>query len=66
MGFNRCWLEDKGSEDSHGRTLWALGVCALTDANLSRQMGRIAVFGSAARSGRLSLAARVGLCPARA
>jgi hypothetical protein len=28
MGFNRRWLEDKGSEDSHGRTLWALGVCA--------------------------------------
>ena len=24
MGFNRTWLEDKGSEDSHGRTLWAL------------------------------------------
>jgi len=37
MGYNRCWLEDKGSEDSHGRTLWALGVCALTDANLSRR-----------------------------
>src|SRR5688572_18161554 len=28
MGFNRAWLEDKGSEDSHGRTLWALGECA--------------------------------------
>ena len=28
MGFNRNWLEPEGSEDSHGRTLWALGTCA--------------------------------------
>jgi len=27
MSFDRRWLEDAGSEDSHGRTLWALGVC---------------------------------------
>ncbi len=27
MGFNREWLEDVGSEDSHGRALWALGTC---------------------------------------
>lgn len=27
MGFNRKWLEDVGSEDSHGRALWALGTC---------------------------------------
>src|SRR3546814_3366509 len=26
MGFNRQWLEPAGSEDSHGRTLWALGA----------------------------------------
>src|SRR6202021_2256357 len=44
MGFNRCWLEDKGSEDSHGRTLWALGVCALTDANLSRRSWAASLF----------------------
>ncbi|MDW7738830.1 MAG: glycosyltransferase family 4 protein [Bacillota bacterium] len=25
MSFNRSWLEDVGSEDSHGRTMWALG-----------------------------------------
>jgi len=24
-GFNRHWLEEMGSEDSHGRALWALG-----------------------------------------
>jgi glycosyltransferase involved in cell wall biosynthesis len=28
MGFDRRWLEDVGSEDSHGRALWALGECA--------------------------------------
>jgi glycosyltransferase involved in cell wall biosynthesis len=26
MGFDRRWLEDIGSEDSHGRALWALGA----------------------------------------
>ncbi|MCD4823438.1 MAG: glycosyl transferase family 1, partial [Phycisphaerae bacterium] len=26
MGYNRCWLEDAGSEDSHGRSLWGLGT----------------------------------------
>ena len=29
MGYDRVWLEQVGSEDSHGRALWALGV--LTD-----------------------------------
>jgi glycosyltransferase involved in cell wall biosynthesis len=47
MGFNRCWLEDSGSEDSHGRTLWALGVCALTDANLSRRTWAASLFAEA-------------------
>lgn len=28
MGFGRHWLEDVGSEDSCGRTLWALGFTA--------------------------------------
>ena len=28
MGFARNWLEDEGSEDSNGRTLWALGATA--------------------------------------
>jgi glycosyltransferase involved in cell wall biosynthesis len=27
MSFNREWLEPMGSEDSHGRALWALGTC---------------------------------------
>ena len=28
MSYDRRWLEDVGSEDSNGRTLWALGVSA--------------------------------------
>ncbi|MFO0915169.1 MAG: glycosyltransferase family 4 protein [Pirellulales bacterium] len=27
LGFDRRWLEIVGSEDSHGRALWALGAC---------------------------------------
>jgi len=27
MSFDRKWLEEQGSEDSHGRALWALGTC---------------------------------------
>ena len=28
MSFDRKWLDERGSEDSHGRALWALGTCA--------------------------------------
>ena len=28
MGFDRQWLEDEGSEDSFGRSLWAIGATA--------------------------------------
>jgi len=27
LSFDRRWLEDIGSEDSHGRAVWALGAC---------------------------------------
>ena len=37
MSYDRRWLEDAGSEDSHGRTLWALGVCAAKDVDPSRR-----------------------------
>jgi glycosyltransferase involved in cell wall biosynthesis len=37
MSFDRRWLEESGSEDSHGRTLWALGVCAVRDTDASRR-----------------------------
>ena len=28
FGYDRKWLEDVGSEDSHGRALWSLGQSA--------------------------------------
>jgi glycosyltransferase involved in cell wall biosynthesis len=37
MSFDRRWLEDQGSEDSHGRTLWALATCAKGDASTPRR-----------------------------
>jgi glycosyltransferase involved in cell wall biosynthesis len=50
MSFQRCWLEDSGSEDSHGRTLWALGECARSDANPSRRRWAAALFAEAVQS----------------
>jgi hypothetical protein len=47
MGFNRTWLEDKGSEDSHGRTLWALGECSRRDASPPRRRWASALFAQA-------------------
>jgi glycosyltransferase involved in cell wall biosynthesis len=47
MGFNRTWLEDRGSEDSHGRTLWALGEAARADASPSRRQWATALFARA-------------------
>jgi glycosyltransferase involved in cell wall biosynthesis len=47
MGFNRTWLEDTGSEDSHARTLWALGECARRDASPSRRRWAACLFGEA-------------------
>jgi hypothetical protein len=47
MGFNRTWLEDSGSEDSHGRTLWALGECARSDASPSRRRWAAVLFAQA-------------------
>ena len=47
MSFDRRWLEAAGSEDSHGRTLWALGACAQGDANPSRRRWAAALFAEA-------------------
>jgi glycosyltransferase involved in cell wall biosynthesis len=35
MNFDRTWCEEAGSEDSNGRTIWALGVAA-RDARLQK------------------------------
>jgi hypothetical protein len=32
MGYNREWLDEQGSEDSHGRAIWALG-CSIYSSN---------------------------------
>lgn len=47
MSFDRRWLEDRGSEDSHGRTLWALGTCARLDDNASRRQWAADLFRAA-------------------
>jgi glycosyltransferase involved in cell wall biosynthesis len=47
MSFDRRWLEPSGSEDSHGRTLWALGACALRDALPARRNWAAALFAEA-------------------
>ncbi|MGZ3409050.1 MAG: glycosyltransferase family 4 protein [Xanthobacteraceae bacterium] len=44
MSYDRRWLEDAGSEDSHGRTLWALAECARTDADHSRRRWARSLF----------------------
>ena len=39
MSYERQWLEEMGSEDSHGRALWALGIVA----GWGRNSGQVAV-----------------------
>jgi glycosyltransferase involved in cell wall biosynthesis len=43
MSFDRKWLEDNGSDDSHARSLWALGVCVgrSHDVNLQNWAARL-------------------------
>jgi glycosyltransferase involved in cell wall biosynthesis len=33
MSYERCWLEQTGSEDSHGRALWGLGYATALGRN---------------------------------
>jgi glycosyltransferase involved in cell wall biosynthesis len=44
MSYDRRWLEQAGSEDCHGRALWALGECARNDASASRRRWAAALF----------------------
>jgi hypothetical protein len=43
MAYNRAWLEEVGSEDSHGRALWALGTVLgqSTDSGLRGMAARL-------------------------
>jgi len=50
MGFGRQWLETMGSEDSHGRTLWALGVCAEDRSDPARARWAAELFGAALKT----------------
>jgi hypothetical protein len=47
MSYDRRWLEATGSEDSHGRTLWALAECACKDLDRSRSRWATALFEAA-------------------
>ena len=47
MSYDRRWLEPVGSEDSHGRTLWALGICSATDTDPSRRRWAASLFKTA-------------------
>ena len=47
MGYDRRWLEESGSEDSHGRTLWALAECARADTDTSRRTWAATLFKTA-------------------
>ncbi len=47
MSYDRRWLEDAGSEDSHGRTLWALSECARKDTDSSRRSWAAELFKTA-------------------
>jgi glycosyltransferase involved in cell wall biosynthesis len=44
LSFDRRWLEDLGSEDSHGRALWALGECAQKGPSSSLRRWAVALF----------------------
>ena len=47
MSYDRRWLEEEGSEDSHCRTLWALAECARKDSDPSRRRWAAALFKTA-------------------
>jgi glycosyltransferase involved in cell wall biosynthesis len=47
MSYDRRWLEESGSEDSHGRALWALAECARRDTDPSRRRWAAALFKTA-------------------
>jgi glycosyltransferase involved in cell wall biosynthesis len=47
MGFDRRWHDDPGSEDCHGRALWALGECAQSDRSRPRRQWAASLFAEA-------------------
>jgi glycosyltransferase involved in cell wall biosynthesis len=47
MSYDRRWVEESGSEDGHGRTLWALAECGSKDTDPSRRRWAAALFKTA-------------------
>ncbi len=50
MAYNRTWLEEVGSEDSHGRALWALGTVLGQSTNEGMRGTAARLFESAVSS----------------
>ena len=48
MGYDRQWLESCGSEDSNGRTRWALGIAAARSSSLGISDWALKLFEEAA------------------
>ena len=66
MSYSRQWLEECGSEDSHGRALWALGTVVGRSSDPGKQSLGGHLFHAALAGGRgLHEPARVGLRAAR-
>lgn len=47
LAFDRRWLEEKGSEDSHGRAVWALGAVAGRTSHPSLRAWATSLFDAA-------------------
>ncbi len=50
MMYDRQWLEQQGSEDSHGRALWALGTAVALDEHEGHRMLAADLFRRALRA----------------
>jgi hypothetical protein len=49
LSYDRRWLEDEGSEDSHGRAMWALGRTVLEAPSQGMASAAMALFDLALR-----------------
>ena len=67
LGFDRRWLEEVGSDDCHGRALWALGACVGRSRRRDLQFWASQLFDLALPAiPEIDLAPRLGLRPDRA
>src|ERR1035441_6697106 len=47
LGVDRCWLDEQGSEDCHGRAIWALGTAVGRSPRWSSRIAAETLFGQA-------------------